>query len=278
MGQKVNPKGLRVGIIKDWDSHWFAGKEDFPALIKEDHEIRQKVMKSLAEASISNVNIERTMGRVRVTIKTGKPGLVIGKGGKAVEDLRKDLEKATGKTVLINVEEIQSPDLDPQLTAERIALDLENRVSFRRAMKQAIQRTMRAGAKGIKTTCSGRLGGADMARIEHYSEGTIPLQTLRADIRYGFATAKTTYGAIGVKVWIYLGEVLPGMKEAEMPKPQQQQRRRSRRRPFDHGDRPGRGDRPQRSEDSRSRGPRANSNRDSRRGQGRPQDKSRDQE
>ena len=224
MGQKVNPKGLRVGVIKDWDSNWFADKADFASLLKEDNEIRLDLKKKLNEAAISDIDIERTMGRVRVTVKTAKPGVVIGKGGTAVDQLRKDMEKKYGKTVLINVEEIKNPDIDAQLVAEKIAEDLENRVSFRRAMKQAIQRTLRAGAKGIKTSCAGRLGGADMARTEHYSEGTIPLQTLRADIRYGVATADTTYGAIGVKVWIYLGEVLPGMKEAEMPKPQPQRR------------------------------------------------------
>lgn len=267
MGQKINPQGFRVGVIKDWNSHWFADKEDFPALIKEDHDIRKYVMDSFAEeAGISEINIERTMGRVRVTIKTGKPGVVIGKGGKSVEELRKRLEKKTGKTVLVNVEEVHNPDLDPQLVADRIATDLENRVSFRRAMKQAIQRAMRAGAKGVKTTCSGRLGGADMARVEHYAEGTIPLQTLRADIRYGYTTAQTSYGAIGVKVWIYLGEVLPGMKEAEMPKPQR--RRGGRRR----NDRRNRGNR-------RPRGQRDNNRRDNnRRGQGRPKDRSNDQE
>lgn len=226
MGQKVHPKGLRVGIIKDWDSHWFAGDNDFAALIKEDHDIRTYINKELKEAGISDVLIERTMGRVRVTIKTAKPGVVIGKGGTSVDDLKKTLDKLTGKTVLVNVEEVRNPDLDAQLQAERIAEDMENRVSFRRAMKQAMQRTMRAGAKGIKTSCAGRLGGADIARVEHYSEGSIPLQTLRADIRYGEATAKTQYGAIGVKVWIYIGEVLPGMKEAEMPKPQPMNNRR----------------------------------------------------
>lgn len=242
MGQKVHPKGMRVGVIKDWDSNWIANKETFSKLIKEDHDIRTLIKKELFEAGISDIKIERTMGRVRVTIHTGKPGVVIGKGGTAVEELKKRLEKMTGKTVLINVEEIQTPDLDAQLQAERIAADLENRVTFRRAMKQAIQRTMRAGAKGIKTTASGRLGGADMARAEHYSEGTIPLQTLRADIRYGQAVARTTAGAIGIKVWIYIGEVLPGMKEAEMPKPQRRNERRGGRR-REGGEGRGRGER-----------------------------------
>lgn len=242
MGQKVHPKGMRVGVIKDWDSNWFANSAQFPKLIKEDHDIRTLVKKELFEAGISDIKIERTMGRVRVTINTAKPGVVIGKGGTAVEELKKRLEKITGKTVLTNVEEIRIPDLDAQLQAEKIAADLENRVTFRRAMKQAIQRTMRAGAKGIKTSASGRLGGADIARAEHYSEGTIPLQTLRADIRYGQAVARTTAGAVGIKVWIYIGEVLPGMKEAEMPKPQRREPRRGRR---DHRD-DNRGDRRER--------------------------------
>lgn len=232
MGQKVHPKGMRVGVIKDWDSNWFADKKSFGSLLAEDNSIREIVKKTLFEAGISAITIERTMGRVRVTINAAKPGVVIGKGGTAVEDLKKLLEKKTGKTVLINVEEVRNQDIDAQLTAERIAGDLERRITFRRAMKQAIQRTMRAGAKGIKTSVSGRLGGADIARTEHYSEGTIPLQTLRADIRYGEATARTQYGAIGVKVWVYLGEVLPGMKSAEEPKPQRRDDRRGgRRRP-----------------------------------------------
>lgn len=241
MGQKVHPKGMRVGVIKDWDSNWYANSENFPKLIEEDHKIRTLIKKELFEAGISDIKIERTVGRVRVTIFTGKPGVVIGKGGTAVEELKKRLEKMTNKTVLINVEEIASPDLDAQLQAERIAADLENRVAFRRSMKQAIQRTMRAGAKGIKTVASGRLNGADIARAEHYSEGTIPLQTLRADIRYGQATARTTAGAIGIKVWIYIGEVLPGMKEAEMPKPQRRNERRGRRRNDGEHSRGGRG-------------------------------------
>lgn len=230
MGQKVNPKGLRVGVIKDWDSNWFADKGDFANLIKEDHAIRETVKKDLFEAGISDINIERTMGRLLVVINTAKPGVVIGKNGASVDELRAKLEKMTGKKVIVKVKEIQNQDIDAQLVAERIAGDLERRITFRRAMKQAIQRTMRAGAKGIKACCAGRLGGADMARTEHYSEGTIPLQTLRADISYGQTTANTQYGAIGVKVWIYIGEVLPGMKEAERPKPQRRERRGNRRR------------------------------------------------
>lgn len=212
MGQKVNPHGLRVGIIKDWDSKWYADKKDFGDLLVEDNEIRIYIKKKLFTAGLSKVEIERAANKVKVTILTAKPGMVIGRGGAGVEDLRNELEKLTGKSVVINVEEIRNQDMDAQLVAEAIAESLERRVSFRRAMKQAMQRTMRAGAKGIKTSVSGRLGGADMARTEGYSDGTIPLQTLRADIDYGFAEADTTYGKLGVKVWLYKGEILPGQK------------------------------------------------------------------
>ena len=201
MGQKVNPHGLRVGIIKDWNSKWYADKKDFGDLLVEDNEIRIYIKKKLFTAGLSKIEIERAANKVKVTILTAKPGMVIGRGGAGVEDLRNELEKLTGKSVVINVEEIRNQDMDAQLVAESIAESLERRVSFRRAMKQAIQRTMRAGAKGIKTSVSGRLGGADMARTEGYAEGTIPLQTLRADIDYGFAEADTTYGKLGVKVW-----------------------------------------------------------------------------
>lgn len=213
MGQKVNPHGLRVGVIKDWDSKWFANKKDFAELLLEDNKIRKYVKEKLYTAGISKINIERASKKVKVSIYTAKPGMVIGRGGAGVEELRKELEKLTGKSVVINVEEIKVQDLEAQLVAESIAESLERRVSFRRAMKQAIQRTMRAGAKGIKTAVSGRVGGADMARTEGYSEGTIPLQTIRADIDYGFAEADTTYGKLGVKVWLYKGEVLPEIKE-----------------------------------------------------------------
>jgi small subunit ribosomal protein S3 len=213
MGQKVNPHGLRVGVIKDWDSKWFANKKDFAELLFEDNEIRNYVKEKLYTAGISKIGIERASKKVKISIYTAKPGMVIGRGGAGVEELRKELEKLTGKSVVINVEEIKVQDLEAQLVAESIAESLERRVSFRRAMKQAIQRTMRAGAKGIKTSVSGRVGGADMARTEGYSEGTIPLQTLRADIDYGFAEADTTYGKLGVKVWLYKGEVLPEIKE-----------------------------------------------------------------
>jgi len=212
MGQKVNPHGLRVGIIKDWDSKWYADKKTFNEYLVEDHKIREFVKKKLFISGVSKVEIERAANRIKVTVFTAKPGMVIGKGGSGVEELRLDIEKLTKKSVVINVEEIKIPELNAQLVAENIASQLERRVSFRRAMKQAIQRTMRFGGKGIKTSVSGRLGGADMARTEGYSEGTIPLQTLRADIDYGFAEANTTYGKLGVKVWLYKGEVLPTKK------------------------------------------------------------------
>lgn len=209
MGQKVNPKGLRVGIIRDWESKWYAEK-DYAAFLHEDLKIRNFIEKRLQDAAISTIEIERAANRVNITIHTAKPGMVIGKGGSEVEALRKALNDLTSKRVHINISEIKNPDLDAKLVAENIARQIENRISFRRAMKQAIQRTMRGRAQGIKTLVSGRLGGADIARSEGYSEGTVPLHTLRADIDYGTAEADTTYGKIGVKVWIYRGEVLPG--------------------------------------------------------------------
>ena len=212
MGQKVNPHGLRVGIIKDWDSKWYADKKKFNEFLIEDHKIREYVKKKLFLSGISKIEIERAANKIKLSVYTAKPGMVIGRGGSGVEELRKDVEKLTNKSVVVNVEEIKKPELDAQLVAENIASQLERRVSFRRAMKQAIQRTMRFGAKGIKTQVAGRVGGADMARTEGYSEGTIPLQTLRADIDYGFAEANTTYGKLGVKVWLYKGEVLPTKK------------------------------------------------------------------
>ncbi|MFB1083245.1 30S ribosomal protein S3 [Jeotgalibacillus sp. JSM ZJ347] len=208
MGQKVNPIGLRIGVIRDWESKWFAGK-DYADLLHEDLKVRDYIEGRLKEASVSKVEIERAANRINITIHTAKPGMVIGKGGTEVEALRKDLNKITGKRVHINIVEIKRADLDAKLVGENIARQLENRVSFRRAQKQSIQRTMRAGAKGIKTMVSGRLGGADIARAEHYSEGTVPLHTLRADIDYAHVEADTTYGKLGVKVWIYRGEVLP---------------------------------------------------------------------
>lgn len=217
MGQKVNPVGLRVGIIRDWESRWFAGK-DFGDLLLEDVKIREYLKNKLKDSAVSHIEIERAANRVNVTIHTAKPGMVIGKGGSEVEVIRNEIAKITkGKKVHINISEIKSPDIDAILVAESIAQQLERRVSFRRALKQAIQRTMRAGAKGIKTSVSGRLGGAEIARTEGYSEGTVPLHTLRADIDYGTAEAHTTYGRIGVKVWIYRGEVLPTVKKKNAP-------------------------------------------------------------
>ena len=208
MGQKVNPHGLRVGVIKDWDSKWYA-EADFADCLIEDHKIRTFLKKRLFSAGVSKIEIERASDRVKIIIHTAKPGVVIGKGGAEIEKLKADVQKMTAKKLFIDIKEVKRPDREAQLVAENIAKQLENRVSFRRAMKSAMQRTMRAGAKGIKTSVSGRLGGADMARTEFYSEGTIPLQTLRADIDYGFAEADTQYGKVGVKAWIYNGEVLP---------------------------------------------------------------------
>ena len=208
MGQKVNPHGLRVGVIKDWDSRWYA-ERDFADNLVEDYNIRKFLKKKLFASGISDIEIERASDRVRVIVHTAKPGVVSGKAGAEIEKLKKDLGKYTDKKVFIDIKEIKRPDREAQLVAENIAQQLENRTSFRRAMKSAMQRSMKAGVLGIKTCCAGRLGGADIARSEFYSEGTIPLQTLRADIDYGFAEADTTYGKVGVKVWIYKGEVLP---------------------------------------------------------------------
>lgn len=208
MGQKINPVGLRVGIIKDWESKWYADK-DYADLLHEDIKIREYLEERLKVAAVSSIDIERAANRVNITIHTGKPGMVIGRGGSEVDALRKALTDLTGKKVHINIVEIKKVDLDAKLVAENIARQLEARISFRRAQKQVIQRAMRGGAKGIKTQVSGRLGGADIARAEHYSEGTVPLHTLRADIDYGTAEADTTFGKLGVKVWIYRGEVLP---------------------------------------------------------------------
>ncbi len=208
MGQKVNPHGLRVGIIKDWDSKWYAESE-FSDYLVEDYNIRKYLKEKLYSAGVSKIEIERASDRVRVIVHTAKPGVIIGKGGAEIEVTKNELSKLTDKKVSIDIKEIKRPDRDAQLVAENIAQQLENRVSFRRAMKSCMGRAMKAGALGIKAACGGRLGGADIARTEFYSEGTIPLQTLRADIDYGFAEAKTTYGKIGVKVWIYKGEILP---------------------------------------------------------------------
>ena len=214
MGQKVNPHGLRVGVIKDWDSKWYA-EADFADYLVEDYNIRTYLKKKLYSAGISKIEIERASDRVKVIIFTAKPGVVIGKGGQEIEVTKKELAKYTDKKLVVDIKEIKRPDRDAQLVAENIALQLENRVSFRSAMKSTMSRTMKAGAKGIKTAVSGRLGGAEMARTEFYNEGTIPLQTLRADIEYGFAEANTTYGKLGVKVWIYKGEVLPTKNRTE---------------------------------------------------------------
>ena len=226
MGQKVNPHGLRVGVIKDWDSRWFADKSTFGDTLVEDYNVRNYILKELNRrsknpadkcvyAGVPKIEIERSSDRVKIIIHTAKPGVVIGKGGSEIEKLKKELAGYTTKKVLVDIKEVKKPDNDAQLVAENIALQLENRVSFRRAMKSAMGRTLKTGAKGIKASVSGRLGGADMARTEFYSEGTIPLQTLRADIDYGFAEADTTYGKVGVKVWIYNGEVLPTKNNAK---------------------------------------------------------------
>jgi len=214
VGQKINPNGFRVGVIRDWEAKWYADKE-YAAYLREDLQIRKFIEKRLASASVSTVEIERAANRVNVSIHTAKPGMVIGKGGSEVENLRKELNSLTGKRVHINIIEIKKPDLDAKLVGENIARQLEGRVAFRRAMRQAMQRTMRSGAKGIKTQSAGRLNGADMARIETYSDGTVPLHTLRADIDYAWVEAHTTYGSIGVKTWIYRGEILPAKKNNE---------------------------------------------------------------
>ena len=216
MGQKIDPRGFRVGVINDWTSKWYADKKDFANYVIEDHKIREYIKKKLYASGISKIEIERTSKFVRVNVYTAKPGLVIGKGGNLAESLKQELEKMIGKQVNLNIEEVKDVDTNAQLVAENIAGQLERRISFRRAMKQCMQRAMKNGALGIKASCSGRLGGADMARTEFYKEGTVPLQTLRADIDYGFAEANTTYGKVGVKVWIYKGEILPEKKEKVM--------------------------------------------------------------
>ena len=213
MGQKVNPHGVRVGVIKDWDSKWYANSKDYSNYLVEDYNIRKMLKKKLYASGISKIEIERTPKFVKINVFTAKPGIVIGKGGAGAESIKADLQKMINKDVNLNIVEVKDIDTNAQLVAENIAGQLERRISFRRAMKQCMQKTMKAGALGIKTAVSGRLGGADMARTEFYKEGTIPLQTLRADIDYGFAEADTTYGKIGVKVWIYKGEVLPTKKE-----------------------------------------------------------------
>ncbi|MBO2520866.1 MAG: 30S ribosomal protein S3 [Clostridia bacterium] len=220
MGQKVHPVGLRLGIIKDWDGRWYAGRKEYAELLHEDLEIRRRIKERFYTAGISKVEIERAANRAKVTIHTARPGMVIGKGGAEVDRLRKELERQTGKQLQINIVEVKRPELDAQLVAENIAFQLERRVSFRRAMRQAQQRAMRFGAKGIKIRIAGRIAGAEIARTEWAAEGSIPLHTLRADIDYGFAEAKTTYGQIGVTVWIYKGEVLP--EKGKRPQPEEQ--------------------------------------------------------
>jgi len=242
MGQKVNPHGLRVGVIKDWDSRWYAKKADFGDMLVEDYNVRNYILKALKPMGVPRVEIERfAEDKVRIHIHCAKPGLVIGKGGTEIEKLRLQLEKMMKKQVAINILEIKQPDMDAQLVAEKIALDLENRVSFRRAMKQSISRAMRLNAKGIKVMVSGRLAGAEIARSESYHEGTIPLQTIRADIDYGFAEADTTYGKLGVKVWIYKGEVLKG--DAAKAVAAREKNERKPRRDFKNGERKQRDDR-----------------------------------
>ena len=267
MGQKVNPHGARVGVILDWSTKWYAGKKDFSNNLIEDYNIRKQIPKMIEEntkksardarganPSISRIDIQRAGTKLHISVYTARPGVVIGQGGAGVEALKKSLEKMTGRQVALDIMEIKNPDTDAQLVADSIAEQLEKRISFRRAMKQAISRSMKAGAKGIKTSCSGRLGGADIARSEGYHEGSIPLQTLRANIDYGFAEAKTTYGRIGVKVWIYKGQVLPkdgkkvlqGYTDLKNPFGGRNDRRRNDRGP--RGERRGRQDRPERKE------------------------------
>ena len=239
MGQKVNPHGLRVGVIKDWDSHWYARNDKVGDLLVEDYNIRKYLKNKLYSAGIAKIEIERNNEKVKINIFCSRPGVVIGKAGAEIENLRKDVEAKMGKAVALNIVEVRSPDLNAQLVAENIAAQLEKRISFRRAMKKAMQQATRLGAKGIKCTCSGRLGGAEIARTESYHEGTIPLQTIRADIEYGFAEAATTYGRIGVKVWIYKGEVLNTTLRAAAPEPARRDRRNGDRRNGDrrNGDR-----------------------------------------
>ena len=217
MGQKVNPHGARVGVIFDWSTRWFAGKKDFSNNLIEDFKLRKMLKEKFYSCGISRIDIERSASRMTVTLFAGKPGMIIGRNGKGIEELKADVEKFCGHAVNIRVVDIKTPDADAQLIAENIAQQLEKRIAFRRAMKQSIMRANKAGAKGVKIAISGRLGGADIARTEHYHEGSIPLQTLRANIDYGFAEAKTTYGRLGVKVWVYKGQILPKPKKAAQP-------------------------------------------------------------
>lgn len=229
MGQKVNAHGLRVGVIKDWNAKWYANDKDFADNLIEDSKVRGYIKKSQFQAGISKIVIERFGNKVKIHIYTAKPGMIIGKGGAGIEALRMELEKMTGKTVFINIVEVKNVDLDAQLIAENIAGQLERRISFRRAMKQAMQRTMRAGAKGIKTAVAGRLNGAEMARKEHYAQGNVPMHTLRADISYGFAEADTTYGKLGIKVWVNKGEILTGREDILATTAQEDDKKKNRR-------------------------------------------------
>ena len=252
MGQKINPHGLRVGVIKDWDSRWYARNEKVGDLVVEDYNLRKYLKKTLYSAGIPKIEIERDNAKVKIYLHCARPGVVIGKGGTEIERLRLELEKKLGKPVVLNIVEVKTPDTDAQLVAENIAQQLEKRISFRRAMKNCMGRAMRMGARGIKVMCSGRLGGAEIARSECYHDGTIPLQTIRADIDYGFAKANTTYGRVGCKVWIYKGEVLNSTLRSENPEPARRERRD--RRPNDrrNGDRRGNGERRPYNNDRRS--------------------------
>ena len=258
MGQKVNPHGLRVGVIKDWDSRWFAtDKKEFGNLLLEDHNVRKFLKNKLYSAGVAKIEIERSANKLKLDLHVAKPGVVIGKGGAGIEALKAELEKMTKKNVIVNIVEVRNTDKDAQLVAENIALAIERRVAFRRAMKQAIQRAMKAGVKGIKVSASGRLGGAEMARTEGYSEGNVPLQTLRSDIEYGFAEANTTYGKTGIKVWICNGEVLPtrnGVNPREDRRDNNRRDRRDNRRNDrrDNNRRNNRGQRPQRTENKQA--------------------------
>lgn len=264
MGQKVNPHGLRVGVIKGWDSRWFARDELVGDLLVEDYKIREYLKKRLYSAGVPKIEIERDNAKVRIIIHCARPGMIVGKGGAEIEKLQADVEKLINKPVNLRIEEVRSPDLNAQLVAENIASQLEKRISFRRAMKQSMGRAMKLGAKGIKTSVAGRLGGAEIARTEHYHEGTIPLQTLRADIDYGFAEANTTYGKIGVKVWLYRGEVLTGGprqgQQVEQPRRDRRERRDGDRPRRPQGDRDNRGgaNRGERPGGNRSGGPGGN--------------------
>ena len=215
MGQKVNPHGARVGVIFDWSTRWYSNKKNFAKQLKEDYELRKMLKEKFYSTGISRIDLERSANRMTVNIFTGKPGMIIGRGGKGIEELKNEIEAFVGHEIHLNVLDVKSPDTDAQLVAENIAQQLEKRIAFRRAMKQSIQRAMKAGAKGVKVSIGGRVGGADIARTEHYHEGSIPLQTLRANIDYGFCEAKTTYGRLGIKVWIYKGQVLPKAKKVQ---------------------------------------------------------------